>query len=135
LIASLRTDKAAISDTVSLLFNNDSAANYRNAQHYGGTVHSTFAAASTRLAQCPGATAVANHFGFLKIFILNYAAGQIKTARSISGSSNDATDIFAEDYFLRWSDTSAITRIQLQPGNYPTDEFVSGSKLQIWGFN
>jgi hypothetical protein len=131
----LRSDATTTADGVHIYFNNDTtAANYRRAIHTGSTAsHSVGGGDSALGFNIPGASSTANDFANADIRILNYTSGNRKTAYITNAFRRDASDLDTNNTILNWENTAAINRITIVTDNDPTDEFVSGSYLEIVG--
>jgi hypothetical protein len=133
-----RGDNAATETTVSLRFNNDSAANYDwsiAAFTNASTVSANSAASAAQISGVvlPGATAPASSFGSSTFDIPAYAGtvGQ-KNVQNAGWYKRNTT---AADFITSvgggiWRSTSAINRIQIIGG---TGSFIAGSRLTIYG--
>ena len=132
-ILSARSDVVATFDGVNGFFNNDStAANYLRGFHQSGNTHASGQGTSISFGTAPGASSPASTFGILDIFVWNYASANTKNCR-VNISHRVSATAMSSDYFtFNWGNTAAITRITLQTDNDPTDQFIAGSRLQIW---
>lgn len=138
LVASLRTDQAALLETPIIRFNNDAGAFYDYVHTTGQSGAATSASSQNQtsafLGACAGASAPAGFFGACMVDILDYrsavshkhflsqGAAEVGTAasllRNISGIYHPAA-------------VAAITRIQVLPQTGPN--FVAGSRFTLYG--
>lgn len=130
--ALLKSDIVAVNDGIFMLFNNDStAANYRRELVESGAAGGE--ANTPLVALTLGASSDSDDFSTHHLELLEYAGAKRKTVRAYDGERRDATSIVTSDATLNWENTAAVTRIQIQPDGYPTDELVVGSRLVIIG--
>lgn len=128
------TRAAAVNDFCQMRLNNDSGGNYDSEFVLNGTATNVFSATSGRLsASMPAATATANAFGMIELFIPAYAAtAKLKVCRFLGshpltiGSSD-----FTEQGMCVWNSTAAITRVGFFGGT--TANLLTGSQLRIYG--
>lgn len=126
-VAHLRGDTAADSDSVGIRFNNDSASNYRYAYHGNVGNADSFASSdsttSIQMGLVPGASADANNFGTVRFTVVNYLRTQ--TYRDAMGETFGSTTSSARHYNAggQWKNTAAaINRITLVgPTNWKTN--------------
>jgi hypothetical protein len=77
-----------------------------------------------------GASATANTFGSVDIYIPNYTSSNNKSASSDSVQEDNATTAYAEMHAALWSNTSAINRITITPNS---GSFVQYSTAYLYG--
>jgi hypothetical protein len=138
LILQGRTNLAATTQAIRLLFNNDSTvANYKSSAIYN---NSATAAAIVVTATPVGgytsaASAPANAFGFTRIFVPFYRATTALHLNRVTSNYqlDTANGIISLTGTHLWSNTAAISRVQIQAINNPTNVFVTNSRLQIIG--
>ena len=131
----IRSDVSATNDTVLMFFNNDTTlTNYRSTRTASGTGGVTSGSSDDpRISVSTGATAPANYFSPIWIFINQYAGSGInKTAMSKNSRRQDATTLFDAKNVVHWENTAAINQITIQTDNDPTDELIADSWMQIW---
>jgi hypothetical protein len=136
MFASLRSSQAATADGVYLYFNGDfTNANYRYQEVYANGA--TVSAGVGDVPRCGVATAAsvgANEFSNAVYSIENaFVSGKTRSAKAIVTDRDSATVLPARIEMLNWESTAPITSITLRPDGYPTDTFVTGSRLQIIG--
>jgi hypothetical protein len=127
-----RTNRAAVTDNLSVRFNSDTGSNYN--QHQLLNIASSSNTSQTRIPfndGLLGASASANNFGGGYIDILEYSStAKHKTIKAAHGVYNSGATIVS---FVSgaWRSTSAITSVTL---NLTTgSSFVSGSRFSIYG--
>ena len=136
LVLYARGDGAASNITVSVRFNNDSAANYDNQSIQGNQAATQAtgveAGTSAGVADIPGSTAPATHSGLTLIDIPSYTATTFfKNGTSRGGSRCVAASTFlSQDRFIQWRSTAAINRITVLPSS---GNFITGSRFSIYG--
>jgi hypothetical protein len=134
IVVRARSSTAAVSATVSVQFNNDTAANY-DRQRLGGNNGSTAASAavaqtSIPIGTCPAGTATANHAGAIDCTVYNYRGTtfeKVTLSHEGYGTTNTAAGQFVDVFYGAWRSTSAITEIDviLSAGNYDAGSVVS----------
>lgn len=138
LVLYARGDTAALSTTVGLRFNNDSAGNY-DQQYY--TMRTTPAnvvtAAHTSIvcAVIPAASGTSGAVGVSEIVIPNYAGATLRKAISWKGWAKETADGTTSGYGGvvgggEWRSTAAVTRVTLTPA---AGNFLAGTRLTIYG--
>lgn len=141
LLAYVRTDRAATSDSLLLRFNNDSTAiyDYSNATASGTanpTTGNAVAATSIAIAtSIPGATASANRFGVVAAWIPHYAGVTNHKAVTASyWSVIGTTTADTQNGFGggMWRSAAAISRITILP--LTGTNLVAGSRFSIYAF-
>lgn len=139
LMCTVRTDRAAESDTLNVRLNNDSGNNYDFQQLFGS---STTASASTLRATSAliiGVTEAAqsrdNAFAPTIAWIWNYSLStQDKYSIGLSGLIGNLsadTDLNIGVRLAHWRNLNVVTSIVLLPNTGPN--FVSGSRFQLYG--
>ena len=135
IVAKLRSNVAATTDTCVLTFNNDTAANYYMAsgEFFNVTANAIHAegAANLSLESVSGATATADVFSPIMLLVPAYADGHKKSVNGLAGyrTGNAAGNILAKALIGYWDNTAAINRIILTAGA----QFVAGSRLTVYG--
>ena len=130
----IRSSVSATGDNVYLHFNGDTIdADYRSIQQYIGSATTNTLYDLPLLTTCPAASVVADYFGIVEFIIQRYAANFFKIFRAFSAERRDATLLYGINSVMHWENSAAINRITIQPDGYPTDNFIAGSQLQIWG--
>lgn len=141
LLAQIRTDRVAETDSVGLQFNADGAANYDSIQLYGSGASASAltsrAATSSVLGICEGASARASNFSPLLSIIMNYsrndAESRILSLSSGVGNLSADTDMYAILGAGNWRSVAVVTSLTLLPTGGGVN-FVSGSRFQLYGW-
>lgn len=139
LSATLRSQQAATSSTLEMLFNGDTGSNYNSERmNASGTsvnaAQSLAAAAFTIGGVIPGSSASADYAGQVEIRIVNYAGTTFnktyiaEAARSTADSSGNT--LYGTSGGM-WKSTSAITSVTLQING--GSAFVDGSVARLYG--
>jgi hypothetical protein len=127
-----RSSRSAIFDSVKATMNSNTSS-YENRYIEGlgsSAVSGTLYTTSFFLGECVGSTATSNTFGSLDWYIPNYAGSNYKSASTDSVSENNATTAYAALVANLWSNTAAVTSLNLFPdvGNW-----VEGSTFYLYG--
>ena len=137
IIASIRSNVAAGTDNIYLLFNNDSTdANYRRTSGRGSAANTPLAISESDIpliGTMVANTAPANNFTPLQVFIPGVGLAQTKSAIAFSVDRPIAGEQIMTWLAMNWENTDAITRIQLQTNNHDTDLLLAGSNWQVYG--
>jgi len=96
-----------------------------------GSTASSDTYSSLEVGVVPGASATSNTFGNTEIYVPNYAGSTNKSLSSTSTAENNATSAIVMATAGLWSDTAAITSIDLIPNG--SDSFVAGSTAYLYG--
>lgn len=130
LVESSRSAVNGVVDGLDIWFNSDTTAgNYTRRRLLGNG-----AAASSdtqRLLLIPGATATASTFSNNEIYIPNYAGSANKSFSATSTQETNATTAYIAAGAGLWSNTSAITSIQLVSQN--AANLVTNSSFFLYG--
>jgi hypothetical protein len=136
-VLSGRGDTAAGSTGVTLRVNNDSGANYENANGYmnGASVYSGAGSgggtSALVLGHMSAASATAGATGSCNFVISNYASPTLWRRWSGTGGADDGTNIWLETFTGSWRNAAAaINRLTLTPS---AGNFAAGSRLTIYG--
>ena len=131
---SARTDRAGISqDVVGIAFNGLTTNLSMRYLQGDGTTASSASSASYIWTRADALTATASTFGNAEFYIPNYA-GSTNKSLSVDGvSENNATEAYANIVAGLWSNTAAITSIQLTSVN--TANFVQYSTATLYGIS
>lgn len=139
IIASLRSDRAAVSDAVYIRFNNDSGNNYdftRQLSRAAGPLTAEGIGVSYMYNGCVAATGPANVFDGSEILIPDYTdTGNQKTC-TVQGTlkqANTPGNVFILTSAGWWRNTAAISRITLSP-ELGTN-FKAGSRASLYGIS
>ncbi|WP_167792507.1 hypothetical protein, partial [Candidatus Macondimonas diazotrophica] len=133
--AQLRSTVSASDDKGAFLLNGDAVnGNYRYARHYGGSSVSGSASDTPEAFGIVGSTALSNVFAMVFSRCLSPGSpSKEKMFITESFERRDSSTIYLFGYGTHWESTAAITRIQVVTDNNPTDQFVSGSSLKLYG--
>jgi hypothetical protein len=114
-VASIRTNYAAVSDDMCMRFNSSSSS-YANRQVFGtGSAVGAGAPFTDRLyiGAGDGALATASTFSSNRIYIPNYAGSNNKSSMTEGLMENNATEAYANLVSGLWSNSAAITSISI----------------------
>lgn len=130
---SLRTNYAAVFDSVLVAFNGSSSSySARIVYGDGSTATSTSATNGISWLYAAGANATASTFSNDDMYIPNYSNGSINKSLSIDAvGENNATSSIAGLTAGLWSNVTAISSIKLTPGNGTS--FSQYSTVSIYG--
>lgn len=130
-----RATSATTNKQVFMILNSDTTqANYRIAEHRGGTGHTSVAGDAIRIATIPGTSSPANTFGHARVWIPFYAStDHHHPYDAINLERRSAAEVNSYINALFWENTAAITQVTIQPSDYPTTKFLATSKAQFWG--
>jgi hypothetical protein len=111
-------------------FNSDTGSNYivRRLFNDGATItNNNLSGTQAQCASIPASSTTASTFGNIRIFIPNYAGSSIKQAQIESSTENAATFNNNMISITHWTQTAAITSVQLFPdaGLYEQNTSVS----------
>ena len=131
IVASVRTDAAVVGKTLEITFNNSTS--NRTSRRLSGSGSAASSSSFTNLyaGVMPGSSATASTFGNNLIYIPNYAGATNKSYSADGVSENNATEAYAQLYAGLWSDTTAISSIQLFAAT--SGNFVEHSTAYLYG--
>ena len=116
-------------DDIKLDFNGTTT--NRSSRYLYGNGSTTGSVTYTReIGVAPGNTAPANLFGVGKIQITRYAGSNYKSISAFTVTENNATSAYAVATSAIWSNTAAITSIEL---SLPTGTFMEHSSADLYG--
>ncbi len=131
----LRSSVSAASDVAYVFINGDTTlTNYRMAFNYAGSTTGGAANNNPSLCEPVAATGIADTYTTCSGEVI--APGNTTKTKTILNKSYrryDANGNWVGLYGVNWESTAAINRIQIVTDNDPTDQFVSGSNLSIYG--
>ena len=138
--ASARSDDVQYYDHFGIQFNSDTGSNYSNVNLYAGTTTpATTSAATTQIQHLYGITGASNladTFGAATIWIPHYSnTANFKQVIGTGAIENNSTTNWQWVVSMiagLWSDTSAITDIDLFPAQ-GLDDFVQYSTFTLYG--
>jgi hypothetical protein len=81
----------------------------------------------------PSPSQTANTFGITEIYIPNYTSSNYKSASFESLTENMAVAVYMRMYAFVWSNTAAITSIQLTSHNSPSNKWVQYTTAYLYG--
>jgi hypothetical protein len=131
--ASLRSDRASNQDNVGLNINGSSANRTWRRLRGSGSAASSSNGTTNEIGFIDGNTATASTFGNLEILIPNYAGSTNKSISADSVDENNATAANQTMYASLWSQTAAITSLELVP--LVGTEFVEFSTATLYGIS
>lgn len=131
IVASARSDRADLSDNIIISFNGSTAnLSYRYLQGSGTSAYSS--TSTTGYVGTQGAsTSTAKTFGNAEYYIPNYRSGDYKSVSSDSIDETNAAGAYQTLVAQLWSNTAAITSINLKP--QVGSNFVTNSTFSIYG--
>jgi hypothetical protein len=121
ILTSNRTDAAVVGKTLEMTFNNSTSSRTSRRLIGSGTAATSASFTNLFAGGMPGSSATASTFGNNLIYIPNYAGAANKSYSADGVNENNATEGYQVFYAGLWSDTAAITSIQLfpaSPGNF-----------------
>jgi hypothetical protein len=133
LVMSLRSDRSgATTEIVGMTFNGSTSSRTgRNLEGNGSSVY-TNSLTDLRAGVATGSTATSNTFGNSSCYIPNYAGSTNKSFSSDGVSENNGSNVTLSINAHLWSNTAAITSIQLYPLAGGT-VWLTGSIASIYG--
>lgn len=133
LVVSARGDNANVFTSMNIKFNASSVAaySYRVLQGNGSAVSSSNAASQTSgyAANATGTTATASTFATIEYSIPNYTSSTNKPYSTDAATENNGSTAYQDLNAGLWSNTSAITSIELIAVN----NFVANSTFSLYG--
>lgn len=130
---SVRSDRSAsLVDTITFNFNS-STSNFSNTrlEGTGAASNSTRNQTNSSLIRVPATSVTANTFNNVEIYLPNYAGSNNKPLSSSFAYEDNSSTAYIGAVANLWSNTSAITSIQL--GLVDGPNFVSGSSFFLYG--
>ena len=132
--ASIRSDRSAVEDWLFIKFNGlTTNRSYTRLTGSGSAAASGRSTTGIVLGEINAATATANTFSNQEIYIPSYTASQNKPMSGIGMQEDNAAAAYMMASAGLWSNTSAITEINLYPETGPN--FVSGSSFYLYGIS
>ena len=126
---SVKTTQAATYGLLSIR-PNGSSTNLTGIRVYGGDGNA-YADDTATLAFISGTSTETNTFGSFETYITNYAGSNFKTFTSEStGERNQTNDTYMGFSSILWSNTAAITSLEIMPGAVG---FIEGSTFYLYG--
>ena len=134
---SSRTDAGTANDNLQVTFNSDTATNYSMTRLTGtGSAVSSFNASAqtfARVGWTDGNTATASTFGNMEVYIPSYLVSQNKPFLSFAVSEQNATAANMDVIADLWSNTAAITSLNIISNN--SGNFVTDSSFYLYGIS
>lgn len=132
--ASIRTTRAAVQSEIYIYLNGDTASNYSYTT-LGGTGSAAF---SGRVSSSPvqaigyvsAASATANTFGSVELYIPSYTVSQNKPLGSFGAAETNAAAVYMSADAGLWRSTATINSIQVIPDS---NNFDTGSSFYLYG--
>jgi hypothetical protein len=131
IVSSARSDRADTSDNIIISFNGSTAnLSFRYLQGNGASAYSS-SGSTGYVGTQDASTATANTFGNAEYYIPNYRSANFKSVSSDSVDETNATNAYATLTAQLWSNTAAITSINLKP--QVGSNFVANSTFSLYG--
>lgn len=127
--ASARTNRADVTDGLNITFN--SGGTYTGKRLYGSGSGVASDSSTTGMPFMDSASATANTFGNVEIYIPNYTSSNAKTLSVDGVSENNATAAYAGLGAKLWSSTAAVTSVTIAPEVGSAIE--AGSSFSLYG--
>lgn len=135
IVMKLRATAAATTDTCTLTFNGDTGAHYYmvSGDFFGTTANAVHGegAANLSLESVSAATAPADIFTPITLFVPCYADGHNKSVNALAGyrTGNASGNVLAKAEIGYWDQTAAINQVTVTTAS----TFVAGSRLTVYG--
>lgn len=130
LVHSIRTTAGVTGDQM-LLTINSSTANFTGRALFGNGSTATSESAGRQAGETPGNNATASTFGNATLYFPNYTSSANKSFSVDSTMENNATFSLQKIYAGLWSDSSAITSLQLTSAN--SGNLAANSSASLYG--
>lgn len=134
LVWSVRGDRASSTTQLHLIGFNASTANFTNRYLEGSgstAISGTNDGSGRGLGPCPGASTTNNTFASGECYIPNYAGSTNKSFSVTNAHETNATAAYIDAYAGLWSNTAAITSIEISTG--VSNNFVANSSWYLYG--
>lgn len=133
LVSARGNDTVFVSRTLEITFNNNTSnRSSRRLLGSGSAASSASFASNIYGGQIPTATSTSSTFGNNFIYIPNYAGSANKSYSADGVGENNATEAYQSLWAGLWSNTAAITSIQLFPD---VGSFVTNSTATLYGIS
>lgn len=133
---SARSDRATTNNSIRLIFNSSSAANYSYTGLIGSGSTASFGTTSlntlANFGSTEGSSNTANTFSSHELYIPAYAGSLTKPFSSFNTVENNTTAAEISTYANLWNNTSAISSITFTAAGTGVG-FVSGSSFYLYG--
>jgi len=134
LLISARSTRGTYSDSSCYVKVNSSSTSYTSKLFEGsGSAVGSFSGNTTRLHDCiipADGAATANTFSNISVYLPNYAGSNYKSSTADSIMETNAATAYAQLWAGLWSNTAAITEINLSD---PLGNFKTGSTFYLYG--
>jgi hypothetical protein len=135
LLISARSTRATYSDSSCYVKVNSSSTSYTGKllEGSGGNPVGSYNANTTRLHDClipADGAATANTFSNISVYMPNYTSSNYKSSMADSIMETSAATAYAQLWAALWSNTAAITEINLSD---PLGNFKTGSTFYLYG--
>lgn len=134
--ALLRSSATTNNDVVYLFLNNDTTITNYYRQRYLGVSNNPVSdfVNTPQIAVVNGNMAETNNFSFVNITIFDYRNTTKEKIIEIEFGQYESTTVGrAGTTLLQWQNTASINRVQIRTDNHPTDLFVMGSEIWVYG--
>ena len=133
-VMSVRTTNSATNGSVLVGFNGTSNSTNWSIRYLEGSGASASSGTGTSgvVGYPPAANATASTFGNLEVYVPNYTASVNKSLSVDSVMENNATTAYADLIAGLWSNTAAISSIEITPGS---GNFAIGSSFYLYGIS
>lgn len=128
---SARSNRAALDEGLNIKFNGSSSNFTVRYLEGNGSSVSSGTGSYGAVGSIPSANTTSNVFNNNDIYIPNYNSSNYKSISADSVEENNATATYADFYSTLWSNTAAITSIDLVPGS--GNSFVTNSTFTLYG--
>jgi len=135
LVFSLRSDRSASSISSSLIVNGSTSSYSSRYIRGDGSSVASYTGASSYFnpGEVPAATATSSTFGNGMVYIPNYAGSTNKSFSFDNVQENNTTGAYQTMGAGLWSNTSAITSIEIGHRDYASGNFVQYSTATLYG--
>lgn len=136
LIGRVRSNVASTIDLAYVYINADTTNTNYHYQQIMGANNTTSGGEGNnpRTIHICGDSSPSGTYTYFEIMIPDYASSTIRKLLHVNFSNENAWGTFQSgQLMLGWNDTAAINRIRIQPDTTPTNEFMAGSYLELYG--
>jgi hypothetical protein len=133
IVMSARCDNASVLTIVNTIFNGSTSGySGRYLEGNGSSASSNVGGTSAlTVVGAVGASATANTFSNVELYVPNYTSNQYKSVSSDQALETNATTTYLELYAYLWSNTAAITSVTMTPAS--SANFVANSTFSLYG--
>lgn len=132
----VRTSQVTTVDSPYIYFSGDETATNYHSQRTAGSNNSAqaFEYNAPILGTAAGTTSPAGEYSLYEIWIRDYSSTVFrKLAIANYTTEYDAAAMQTGTHGVLWESKNAITSVAIQPDGYPTDGFLSGSYMEVYG--